>query len=239
MDSIQIKRSLQKKIEHLRVEVAELLKPKEYELKKVDGEILKEFRHLFYMKGEVDWILHNPLPKPQPAWMDIPEKYIEAHRFVPNTVVDGGEVWMAEMLAHIYSADNATLSTPLLNGLQYIQVGTGTTAVAQTDYNLVTPISSANGGIKTTTATFTGTSGANSFKISGFYDLTDAYNPGNPNALTEGALFATDPSSVTLTVPSPSYQKTNRMFNRSVFPAINKTSGVQLTVQWNITIGSL
>ncbi|MHA2274116.1 MAG: hypothetical protein ACXAC2_00010 [Candidatus Kariarchaeaceae archaeon] len=241
-ESLHTKNIFKKKIRKLRLDLVEVLRPKDEPLpqRKIDAELMKEFQNLFYIKGQVDLFLHDPLLNSQPSYKEIPESLIQKFVHVPNTVVNGGEVWLAELIAHKYVLDDATLASVLLDGVgganSDVAVGTGSTAVTQADVDIETAISDANGGLQTTTTTFVGTSLDNKFQVSGFYDTTDAYLPGDPNSLREAGLFATNRETVTCSTRT---QKTNRMFNRTVYPVISKSDLVQLTIQWTVEVGTV
>lgn len=240
-NSIQQKNLFNRGIRRLRLELSEILKPKDESIspRKIDKDVMDEYRSYFYIEGIVDLILHDPLSKPQSVHDSIPESLIQTWRHLPNTVVDAGEIWMAELLAHTYKQDDATLGGVLLDGVggtsSDVAVGTGSVGVTQTDLDLGTPVTDAVGGLQPTATTFIGTDKANKFKVSGFYDVGDASNP-DPTLLREAALFATNRESV---APGPKDKKTQRMFNRTVFAVISKSATTQLTIQWTIEIGSV
>jgi hypothetical protein len=312
-NSLHNKNIFGKKVRKLRLELAEILRPRDepFRQRRIDDEVWKEYQNLFYMKGEVDLVLHDPLPKPQPSYMDIPESLIQQLVHVNNTVVNGGEVLMSELLARMFSVDDVitsvevesgidgstagtttftsagsnfttagvvkgdilylhganegiysveTVGTTTLTlretvasgsnqafvvlksaiaGLRYIVVGTGSTAVTQADLVIETPITDANGGVKKSTVTYVGTGLDNKFKISGFYDTGDAYQPGDPNSLREAGIFCSNPDASTGNAPTTRDDKDNRMFNRTVYPVISKSSSVQLTIQWTVEVGTV
>ncbi len=162
--------------------------------------------------------------------IDRKENKIVQFEHVPNTVVDAGEIWMAELLAHKYAADETTLGTPLLDGLQYIAVGTdgNGTAVTQDDVSLGTKATT-NSCIAATTDI--DTTDKNKFLVSATFGSAD----GNGN-LREAGIFADD---IDTTEPTTETYKTNRMFNRTTFGTIAKTTNFDLTLEWTITVGTL
>lgn len=220
-------------LEEVRTYIAQILLPK------TKAKDTAEFRE-FLKKGiivtrNVDIYLHKPVTDPNwKSGMPIPKEFIVDERHVHNDVVDAGEVLIAELLAHKFANNEATLTIPHLDGLQYITVGTGVVAVNQDDVNLGTPGTGANVS-KAATTTFIGTSGDNEFKITTTYANGDA-NGGGTLAITEAGIFVDDSIA---DAPTTEDDITNRMFNRVVFAVLSKTSSFQLTIQWLIKIGTI
>ena len=155
-------------------------------------------------------------------------------RHIKNDIVDGGEIWIAELLAG-EDLSGSTLSYAagkLGFGLQYVQVGSDGTQSAQTYYKM-----QSTSGI---------TGSANSYWSQITAPGMDVASPGNQivargtfvtaegnGALQEAGLFSnsTEPGSITDTA--------SRMFNRTTFATINKSVSFELTFQWTITIGTV
>ncbi len=160
-------------------------------------------------------------------------KLIEQESHVYNTVVDAGEIWIAELLAGVAIDDSVLIygAGELGWGLQYIAVGTGSIAVTQNDFKLGTLAIGTN-NCKPTTNSFN--AGANNkFTISVTFLTTEA-NDASP--LREAGIFSDDCDTA---VPTSETDEANRMFNRTVFAAITKTTDFELTIQWTIEIGAL
>ena len=220
-------------LEEVRTYIAKILLPKTKA--KTTAEFREYLKKGFVITRNVDIILHKPVTDPNwKSWMPVPKELIVDSRHVHNDVVDAGEVLIAELLAHKFANNEATLTIPHLDGLQYITVGTGVVAVSQNDVNLGTPGTGSNVS-KAATTTFVGTSGDNEFKISTTYDTGDANGAGTL-AITEAGIFVDDSI---VDAPTTEDDITNRMFNRAVFAVLSKTSGFQLTIQWLIKIGTL
>lgn len=152
-------------------------------------------------------------------------------RHVKNTIVDGGEIWVAELLAK-EQADNTVLSQgagELGDGLQYVQIGWGTASAQTDDYSL-----QSTGGITMTYATLDNDVDTPYNKIisRGTYATDEGISSTD---LTEAGLFSNTGT------PTSSTDTANRMFNRTIFGGISKTSGsdFSLTLQWTMTIGSV
>jgi hypothetical protein len=192
----------------------------------------------FVITRNVNLYLHKPLANKDRY--QTPESFVQAlkdqdlivqHEFVPNDVVDAGEIWIAELLADLH-VDDSALTTPMKDGLQHIAIGTGSVAVTQNDFDLGTPIAQANAS-KATTNSFN--AGANNkFTVSATFLTTEP--TGQPYSLREAGIFAMNRNT---TAPTSETQKTNRMFNRTVFSVITKTTDFELTIQWTIEIGAL
>ena len=159
---------------------------------------------------------------------------IVEERHVKNDIVDGGEIWIAELLAgEELAGSQVSYDTGELGyGLQYVQVGSDGTQSAQTFFSMQS------------TSGITGDSNTYWSQITA--GGMDVASPGNEivargtfvqgegnGALQEAGLFSnsTEPGSSTDTV--------SRMFNRTTFATINKSSSFELTFQWTITIGSV
>lgn len=150
-------------------------------------------------------------------------------RHIKNNIVDGGEIWVAEMLAGEQS-NNTILSYgagELGWGLQNVQIGWGTASPATNDYSLQSV-----GGI---TMTYTDLDNDvdtpyNKIISRGTYSTEEAISTTD---LTEAGLFSNT------SIPGSSTDTSSRMFNRTTFGGISKTSGstFALTLQWTITIG--
>lgn len=162
------------------------------------------------------------------------QELIVQHEFIANDVVDGGEIWIAELLAGrdtagtplVYTAGNLGL------GLQYIAVGTSSVAVTQNDFKLGTLATGTNNS-KPATTSFIGAGANNKFTVSVTFLTTEA-NDASP--LREAGIFSDDQD---VSVPTSETDVANRMFNRTVFSAITKTTDFELTIQWTIEIGAL
>lgn len=197
-----------------------------------------EFNESVNIKGfsitrNVDIYLHKPLPKKE--YKSVNDKIkdihdlglLKQHVHVANDVVDGGEIWITELLAG-REAGGSTLSYgagTLGWGLQYIMVGTGGIATVQTDDELVTFLSPAKAA---TTAFDAGAN--NKFTVS----CTFAEGEAN-GGLIEAGIFSNSTPTSGLTATSTN----NRMFNRTFFTVINKSASFELTVKWTITIGTI
>jgi len=149
----------------------------------------------------------------------------------PNTVVDGGEILIAELLGGEDLAGNPlayATTGDLGKGLQFCQVGANgdastqgmygmqdTSGITTNNYTTITVDITSPGNIITAAAQFT-------------------YGDGNhATGLREAGLFtnSSDPASKTDT--------SSRMFNRVNFATINKNTTYQLTFNWTITIGTV
>lgn len=160
-------------------------------------------------------------------------KLIEQEEHVYNIVKDAGEIWIAELLAGKATDDSVLIygAGQLGWGLQYIAVGTGSGAGDQNDFKLQTLAIGTN-NCKPSTNSFN--AGANNkFTVSVTFLTTEA-NDASP--LREAGIFLDDCDT---TEPTSETDEGNRMFNRTVFAAITKTTDFELTIQWTIEIGSL
>jgi len=159
--------------------------------------------------------------------MDVETGKIVEERHTPNDVIDGGEIWIAELLAgEEYGGAGLTYSAGNLgHGLQYTQIGIDGAATTQGMFDL-----ESKSGITTnyeTTENDVSTPG-------NVIVATSTFSTGIGNgALQEAGLFSNsgDPASSTATDV--------RMFNRVNFATINKSTSFQLTFQWTITIGTV
>ena len=121
---------------------------------------------LIEVKGRLDVFL-----------MDHETGEIVDERHVENTVVDGGEIWVAEILTgQDYGGSVVSYNTGELGwGIQFCHVGSGTGATLQTDYKV-------------------NTSGITGSSYSYYSQITqgdkDIISPGNEIVLT--ASYATD-----------------------------------------------
>ncbi len=159
--------------------------------------------------------------------MDVKTGRIVEERHTPNDVIDGGEIWIAELLGgEDYSGVQLTYSAGNLGyGLQYTQVGIDGTATTQGMFDLEN---------KSTITTNYVTTENDVSSPGNVIVATSTFSTGIGNgALQEAGLFSNsgDPASATDT--------TKRMFNRVNFATINKTTSFQLTFQWTITIGTV
>lgn len=200
----------------------------------------------FAISRNVDIYLHKPLPHDN--YKTIKEKVqalhdlnlIKQHEHVANDVVDGGEIWIAELLAQLDN-DNSAFGSPLNAGLQFIAVGIdgtynvdATPGVDQNDYRLTDHLFSKVDDYKDFDQ---GAANANAFTIGVTFAIGEANG-----ALKEAGIFAltqTGTGSAPAGVPANEKASNNRMFNRTTFSVITKTSSFALTIQWTITIGSL
>jgi hypothetical protein len=172
-------------------------------------------------------------------------------RHTPNTVVDGGEILIAELLANSQegvaphapgaSAPNSTLK----KGLTTIAVGTLDTAVNQADHTLKATTTITGNAYKQIDLVDVGNTGGNNV-----ITLEGTFNTSNGNgALKEAGVFAGETSGglgyVTVVgedgvdEPANNLDDDVRMFNRVTFGVITKTSSFSLTLKWTITIGSI
>lgn len=155
-------------------------------------------------------------------------------RHIKNDIVDGGEIWIAELLAGEDLAGVGLVYTAgeLGAGLQYVQIGTSGAATTQGMFSMQN------------TSGITGS--ANSYYTQITAPGMDVASPGNQivargtfttdegnGALQEAGLFSdsTEPGSKTDTA--------SRMFNRTTFATINKSTSFELTFQWTVTIGTV
>jgi len=152
-------------------------------------------------------------------------------RHIKNDIVDSGEIWIAELLANEYLDDSAMDqgAGAIGNGLQYIHIGTSSSPTTQGMFNL-----QGYTGITTYYVSCTGSrdvqSPGNKIVATGTY-ATDVGN----GTLHEAGLFSTSIGTDISTMTS----HTGRMFNRTTFATITKTTDFSLTLQWTITIGSV
>lgn len=151
-------------------------------------------------------------------------------RHTKNTIVDGGEIWVAELLTGEEYGDTVlTYGAGQLGwGIQYCQVGTDGSATVETSF-------------KVDTTSITG----NWYKQMTGGDK-DIISPGNEMVLT--ASFATDEGNGNLQesglfsnsgVPTSKTDTSSRMFNRVNFATISKDTTFTLTFEWHVTIGSV
>jgi hypothetical protein len=148
------------------------------------------------IKGKLDLKLFDPLT------YEIIEE-----RHTPNTVVDGGEILLAELLAN--SAVDAAAHVPgasapsasLKAGLTTIAVGLSGTAVTQNDYTLLNTTGMiAAKYYKTISDIDVGVSGAdNQITLETTFNTDEALLTGdNPAALQEAGVFAGTARTITL-----------------------------------------
>lgn len=165
--------------------------------------------------------------------MDAKTGRIIEERHVKNTIVDGGEIWVAELLTGQDYGDNPLVYSAgnLGWGIQYCQVGTVGGATTQGDF-------------KVTTSGVTG----NYYVSVGTGDsaVKDIISPGNEMVITSS--FATNEGNGSLQeaglfsnsgVPSSKTDTSNRMFNRVNFATISKDTTFTLGFEWHTTIGSV
>ena len=162
--------------------------------------------------------------------MDPKTGEIVEERHVHNTIVDGGEIWVAELLCG-QQYDDTILSYgagQLGWGIQYMHVGTNTSTTTQGDYNVNTS------GITGSTYSFY------TAMTSGDKDIA---SPGNELVLT--ATIATDEGLGNISeaglfsssaVPSSKTDTSSRMFNRVNFATISKDTSYTLTFEWHVQI---
>lgn len=167
--------------------------------------------------GKLDLFLQDPITK----------KVVES-RHTPNDIVDGGEIWIAELLGgEEYGGTTLTYSAGNLGyGLQYNQVGSDGAATTQGMFGMVSTSGITGNYFQATT---------NDVASPGNEVVATAtYSTSNGNgALKEAGLFSSS------ALPSTSTDTASRMFNRVNFATINKTDSFQLTLQWTITIGTV
>lgn len=171
--------------------------------------------------GKLDLFLQDPVTK----------EVIE-ERHTPNDIVDGGEIWIAELLAQEdYSGTPLVYSLGGLGyGIQYNHVGIGGAATTQGMYKMQN-----TSGI--TTNYYQSCTGSRDVSSPGHIVIATAtYGVSDGNgALQEAGLF----SSSAMPNTSGGTATNSRMFNRVNFATINKTDAFQLTFQWTITIGTV
>lgn len=160
-------------------------------------------------------------------WLHDLKGRIVDERHTPNDIVDGGEIWIAELLAgEAYDGSALTYSAGQLgHGLQYTHIGEDGSATTQgmfamqdttsvtTFYSSTTNDVDDNGNKVICTSTYT--------TADGIGDLQEA----GLQCSTNYATSKTD--------------EANRMFNRVNFATIGKTTDFSLTLQWTITIGTV
>lgn len=190
--------------------------------------------------NSVDVYLHKPVKdkslhkKPMQLLEHLRKlKLIEQESHVYNTVVDAGEIWIAELLAGRDTGDTPLVYTAgnLGLGFQYIAVGISAAAVTQNDFKLGTLATGTNNCKPSATLFNAGAN--NKFTVSVTFLTTEA-NDASP--LREAGIFSDDCDTAE---PTSETATANRMFNRTVFAAITKTSDFELTIQWTIEIGAL
>ena len=154
-------------------------------------------------------------------------------RDVKNLIVDAGEIWVAELMAGVESGGSGlSYDTGELGyGLQYVQVGWGSTSAATDQISL-----QSQAGITVTAVQMTANDVASPFNkivCRGTYGTQEGTH--NTESLKEAGLFSNTG------VPGSSTDTTNRMFNRTTFGAISKAtdSDFSLTLQWTITFGEV
>lgn len=127
-----------------------------------------------------------------------------------NLIVDAGKVHLVDFLVDFAGADPASAAG---YGMQYLAIGTSTTAAAAAQTALVAEVGTRVNGTKSEQS---GGSINNVYQVVGTFA---AGNPGTDQAITEAGLF--------------SASSAGTMFNRVTFSAINKTTAdsLQLTVK--------
>jgi len=193
------------------------------------------------LKGKLDLYLKNPITHE-----------IVDERHTPNTVVDGGEIILAELLANsavdaaAHAPGASTPSASLKNGLTTIAVGLSGTAVGQNDYTLLDTTDMIS-YYKTISDIDVGVSGNdNQITLETTFATSEALLTGsNPAALQEAGVFiGTAPVAVVGVSPGTAFptgekDSSARMFNRTTFGTITKSSSFALTLRWTITLGAL
>ncbi len=155
-------------------------------------------------------------------------------RHIKNDIVDGGEIWIAELLAgeDLAGIQLSYATGELGYGLQYVHVGSDGTQSSETYYKMQS------------TSGITGSS--NSYWSQITAGGMDVASPGNEivargtfpttegnGTLQEAGLFSNS------TEPGSSTDTSSRMFNRTTFATINKSVSFELTFQWTVTIGTV
>ena len=207
--------------------------------------MLKQLYSKLGISTNVHIVLHKPYLddngkeiKPPSIQAVIDRGLVVEERLVHNEVVDAGEIWMAELLAQRYAVDDAAFDGQNIDaGLQICAVGDGlqngtATAVTQNDVDLESFVVADSGGANYVNAF--DQSQTNKFSVTVTF-LTSEGN-GHTGGLVEAGIFAVDPNA---TPPTTETQKTNRMFNRTLFTAIQKNSSFQFTLEWTVEIGAL
>jgi len=153
-------------------------------------------------------------------------------RDVKNTIVDGGEIWVAEIMAGEESggAGLSYATGELGYGLQYVQIGWGTTSAGTNQTSL-----QSQAGITVTAASLSNDVATpyNKIVCRGTYGTQEGTH--NTESISEAGLFSNT------SIPTTSTDTASRMFNRTTFGAISKTdlSDFSLTLQWTITFGEV
>lgn len=127
-----------------------------------------------------------------------PDGALKDERHVKNVVTTAGLTALAAWLAA------SSQSTPFM---QYIGIGTGTTAADATDTALETEAARKQGSVSSALAVYTNT-------------VTFAAGEGT-GAITEAGLLSAASSGT--------------LFSHQVFSAVNKSASDSLTVTWNVT----
>lgn len=162
--------------------------------------------------------------------MDAKTGEVIEERHTKNTIVDGGEIWVAELLTGEEYGDTVlTYGAGELGwGIQYCQVGTDGSATQETSF-------------KVDTTSITGdwykqmTGGdRNIISPGNEMVLTASFTGGEGNGdLRESGLFSNSG------VPTSKTDTSSRMFNRVNFATISKDTTFTLTFEWHVTIGSV
>ena len=187
----------------------------------------------------VDWVPRRMLQGEAEIWIYEPgmmkkagiisERHLQEHRYIPNTVVDGGEIWITELLGGEDTGGTTLLyasAGDLGLGLQYISVGESGTGTTSGTYELL--------AIVTTNPTIVvdndikDTPNFNELVVTATFGTND----GNGSLLEAGIFSGT-------TAPGSKTDTTSRMFNRTTFGQITKTTSFDLTLQWTIKIGTM
>lgn len=182
----------------------------------------KDYLPRLDLQGEVDIVTFDPADEKDGK---IGDSLVIEHRHIPNTVVDGGEIWIAELLANELVGGGA-LPTALSDGLGYIHVGTSGTPPAFGDFSV--SVGGISGNFYQTTV--------RDVKDPDYNELTviSTFTTGEGNgSLLEAGIFSTDTS------PSSKTDSPARMFSRTTFALVTKTTFISMAFQWTIKIGTL
>lgn len=178
-----------------------------------------------FLKGQVEIWMYEP--NKERGRGDIPERFVQQHRFIPNSVVDAGEIWIAEFLAGEtvagaaldYTADGLGL------GLQYCSIGTTDVSTTAGTYDLQ--------AIGNTAPTVGVVNAIKADPNENELVVTATFTGATEGDLFEAGLFSNSSR------PGSKTSTTSRMLNRTTFGQISKTSGFNITFQWTIKIGTI
>lgn len=175
------------------------------------------------MLGEVDIITFDPADEKNGK---VSDNFVIEHKFIPNTVVDAGEIWIAELLAGEFTGDSTmSYGTGFMGwGVQYLQVGTTSSAPVFSNYNV--NVSSVTNLAYVVTV--------NDIVVNNEVIYVATFGTANGNGvLVEAGLFSAS------SVPGSSTDTASRMLSRTTFAEINKTESISMAFQWTVKVGTL